>query len=88
MLIAAGQIIRRTAVNLLPERRQATSAVCSFCKRCKRCPSWNYPNPNPDPNQVTYLQIYNEALYDMLAEEGGGAPAELLRIRQDPQRGV
>ena len=37
---------------------------------------------------VTYLQIYNEALYDMLAEEGGGAPAELLRIRQDPQRGV
>ena len=37
---------------------------------------------------MTYLQIYNEALYDMLAEEGGGAPAELLRIRQDPQRGV
>ena len=37
---------------------------------------------------VTYLQIYNEALYDMLADEGSGAPVELLRIRHDPQRGV
>ena len=37
---------------------------------------------------VTYLQIYNEALYDMLADEASGAPADLLRIRQDPQRGI
>eukprot|EP00908_Phaeocystis_cordata_P027103 Transcript_9641.p1 GENE.Transcript_9641~~Transcript_9641.p1 ORF type:complete len:556 (-),score=136.43 Transcript_9641:107-1774(-) len=36
---------------------------------------------------ATYLQIYNEALHDMLAEEGAAHPPD-LKIRACPQRGV